>query len=319
MSDTRPDLASDALADTSPAGEPVDGSPDRAWLTPWLFLAPAVLVMLGGLVFPVLDAFYLSFYDWEIGRDFADAPFVGADNFRRLLVDPAVRESIWVTLKFGFWTITIEMFLGVTLALLLEKPIRGASVFRTIFILPLMVSPVVVALIWRYLFDARVGWINYYLGYLGIEPQVWLGDPSLAFFAIVLTDIWQWTPFIFIIVIAGLQALPSEVLEASRVDGAEWWQQILFVKLPMIRSILVIALLLRLVDVFRALEVMYIMTGGGPGRSTELLSLHIYNRAFATQQLGYASAISVLLIVIVFLLSLAILTMNNPMRERSDV
>ena len=156
-----------------------------------------------------------------------------------------------------------------------------------------MVSPVVVALIWRYLFDARIGWINYYLGKIGIEPLVWLGDPELAFFAIVLTDIWQWTPFIFIIVIAGLQALPGEVLEASRIDGANWWQQIFLVKLPMIKSILVIALLMRLIDVFRALEVMYIMTGGGPGRSTELLSLHIYNRAFATQQLGYASAISV--------------------------
>jgi len=292
---------------------------DRSRLTPYLFIAPAILVMFGGLVFPVLDAVYLSFFDWEIGRKFSTAPFVGFENFTRMIVDPNVWESIWVTIRLGFWTITIEMVLGVGLALMLEKPIRGASIFRTIFILPLMVSPVVVALIWRYLFDARVGWINYYLGYLGIEPQVWLGDPSLAFFAIVLTDIWQWTPFIFIIVIAGLQALPSEVLEASRIDGANWWQQIFLVKLPMIKSILVIALLMRLIDVFRALEVMYIMTGGGPGRTTELLSLHIYNRAFATQQLGYASAISVLLIVIVFLLSLGILTLNNPMRSKSDV
>jgi len=312
-----PAVAGNAAGD--PPGEPVKEPFDSTRWTPYLFLAPAVLVMFAGLVFPVLDAFYLAFFDWEIGRKFATAPFVGLENFARLLTDPAVRESIWVTLKFGFWTITIEMVLGVGLALMLEKPIRGASIFRTIFILPLMVSPVVVALVWRYLFDARVGWINYYLGLIGIEPQVWLGDPELAFFAIVLTDIWQWTPFIFIIVIAGLQALPSEVLEASKIDGAEWWQQIFLVKLPMIKSILVIALLMRLIDVFRALEVMYIMTGGGPGRSTELLSLHIYNRAFATQQLGYASAISVLLIVIVFMLSLGILKMNNPMGERSDV
>ena len=191
--------------------------------------------------------------------------------------------------------------------------------FRTIFILPLMISPVVVGLIWRYLFDARIGWINYYLGYLGIEPQVWLGDADLAFFAIVFTDIWQWTPFIFIIVIAGLQALPSEVLEASRIDGANWWQQIFLVKLPMIRSILLIALLMRLIDVFRALEVMFIMTGGGPGRATELLSLHIYNRAFSTQQLGYASSIAVLLILLVTVLSLVILKLGNPMKDKADV
>ncbi len=273
----------------------------------------------GGLVYPILDAFYLSFYDWKIGTPISSAPFSGLAHYKRMLTDPDVLESIWVTLRFGFWTITIEMFLGVSLALLLEKPIRGASVFRTIFILPLMVSPVVVGLIWRYLFDARIGWINYYLGMIGIEPQVWLGDAELAFFAIVFTDIWQWTPFIFIIIIAGLQALPSEVLEASRIDGTNWWQQILFIKLPMIRSIIIIALLMRLIDVFRALEVMYILTGGGPGRATELLSLHIYNRAFDTQQLGYASAISVLLILLVFGLSVAILVIGNPFRDKSDI
>ncbi len=293
---------------------------DYRVVTPYLFIAPAVLVMFAGLAFPVLQSLYLSFYDWKIGTPLKSAEYVGLDNYIRLISDPDVRESLWVTIRFGLWTISIEMFLGIALALLLEKPIRGASVFRTIFILPLMVSPVVVGLIWRYLFDARVGWVNYYLGtWFGIEPQVWLGDAELAFFAIVLTDIWQWTPFIFIIVIAGLQALPSEVLEASHVDGANWWQQIFLVKLPMISSILVIALLMRLIDVFRALEVMYIMTGGGPGRATELMSLHIYNRAFDAQLLGYASAIAVLLIAIVFVISISILLIGNPMKDKSDV
>ena len=295
-------------------------SRDYQALTPYLFIAPAVLVMAAGLVYPVVDAIYLSFFNWKIGTPFSTADNVGLSNYARMFTDPDVWESIWVTFRFGFWTISLEMFLGVSLALLLEKPIRGASIFRTIFILPLMVSPVVVGLIWRYLFDARVGWVNYYLGvWFGIEPQVWLGDAELAFFAIVFTDIWQWTPFIFIIVIAGLQALPSEVLEASRIDGANWWQQIFLVKLPMISSILLIALLMRLIDVFRALEVMFIMTGGGPGRATELLSLHIYNRAFDAQLLGYASAIAVLLIVIVFVLSLAILIVGNPMKDKADV
>jgi len=291
----------------------------RQW-TPYFFIAPAVIVMFAGLAFPVFQSVYLSFYDWKIGTPLSSAEKVGFANYVRMFGDPDVLESLWVTIRFGFWTISIEMALGIALALLLEKPIRGASIFRTIFILPLMVSPVVVGLIWRYLFDARVGWINYYLGsWFGIEPQVWLGDADLAFFAIVLTDIWQWTPFIFIIVIAGLQALPSEVLEASRVDGANWWQQIFLVKLPMISSILVIALLMRLIDVFRALEVMYIMTGGGPGRATELMSLHIYNRAFDAQLLGYASAIAVLLIAIVFTISMLILIIGNPMKDKADV
>ena len=289
-------------------------------LTPYAFVTPAIIMMAAGLLYPVFMAFYLSFYDWEIGRDLADAGSVGLANFVRMIRDPQVWEVLWVTVRFGFWVILLEMVIGIGLALLLERPIRGASVFRTIFVLPLMVSPVVVGLIWRYLFDARAGWINYYLeNWFGMEPLVWLGDPQLAFFAIVFTDIWQWTPFIFIIVIAGLQALPSEVIEASEVDGTNWWQQIFLVKLPMIRSILIIALLMRIIDVFRGLEVMLIMTGGGPGRSTELLSLHIYKRAFETQQLGYASAIAVLLIFVVFGLSLLILKLSNPMKSRADV
>jgi len=281
----------------------------------WAFVAPAVLVMLGGLFYPMVDALYLSFFDWQIGTPFEEALFIGFDNYQRLLSDKDVWASLGVTARFALWTITLEMVLGIGLALLLEKPIRGAAFFRTVFVLPLMISPIVVGLIWRYLFDARVGWINYYLTqWLGISPQIWLGDAELAFFAIVITDIWQWTPFIFIIVIAALQAIPSDVIEQAKIDGANLWQQIFFVKLPMISAILVVVLLLRLIDVFRALEVMYIMTGGGPGRATELLSLHIYNRAFNAQLLGYASAIAVLLMGIVTVLSLAILKLHNPMK-----
>ncbi len=320
MSDTANPTIDSARQDQPTPVKSVKPRIQAGSLTPYMFVTPAIIVMLGGLLYPIFMAFYLSFYDWEIGRPFSDAPAVGMANFIRMIQDEQVWEVLWVTLRFGFWTITIEMVLGIALALLLEKPIRGASFFRTIFILPLMVSPVVVGLIWRYLFDARSGWINYYLTtWFGMEPLVWLGDPQLAFFAIVFTDIWQWTPFIFIIIIAGLQALPSEVVEASEIDGANWWQQIFLVKLPMIQSIIVIALLMRIIDVFRGLEVMLIMTGGGPGRSTELLSLHIYKRAFETQQLGYASAIAVLLILVVFGLSLAILNFANPMKTRSDV
>jgi len=272
-----------------------------------------------GLIYPVVQGLLLSMQDWAVGTPMSTAEFIGADNYLRMLSDENVQESMWVTFKFGFFTITIEMTLGIALALLLEKPIRGASVFRTIFIMPLMISPVVVGLVWRYLYDARAGWINHYLELAGIEPLIWLGEPHLAFFAIVFTDIWQWTPFVFIIVIAGLQALPSEVLEASRIDGANTWQQIFLVKLPMIKSILIIALLLRLIDVFKGLEVMLIMTEGGPGLATELLSLHVYKTAFDAQQLGYAAAISVLLLLIVFALSLAILLISNPMKTRADV
>ena len=135
------------------------------------------------------------------------------------------------------------MVLGIALALFLEKPVRGMRLFRTIFVLPMMIAPICVGLIWRYLFDANFGPINLWLGSLGLAPHLWLAEPGLAFTAMVITDIWQWTPFVLIMVLAGLQGLDSSVMEAARIDGANWWQQIVRVKLPMIKPILVVTLL----------------------------------------------------------------------------
>jgi multiple sugar transport system permease protein len=292
---------------------------------PYVFLLPAVLLLFLGLMVPLWNAFYLSFFDWSMGTPWDSKEFIGLESYSRMLVDDDVHESVWVTLKFSFWTMFLEMVLGIALALLLEKPIRGMAVFRTIFILPLMVSPVAVGLIWKYLYDARTGLINYYLEkigeaipvlqYVGFERQLWLADPDLALTSIIITDVWQWTPFIVIIILAGLQALPSDVTEAAYMDGANWWQMILFIKLPMISTIILVTFLLRLIDVFRAMEVMFILTFGGPGLSTQVLALHIYKTAFTAQQLGYASTISMLLIAILLVLSFIVMFYQNPLKE----
>ncbi|MEW5721344.1 MAG: sugar ABC transporter permease, partial [Chloroflexota bacterium] len=295
----------------------------------FLFLLPAVAILVVGLLVPLINAFDLSMYRWSIGVPWDKREFIGWAAFERMLTDDYVHTSIGVTLQYAFWIMVLEMVLGTALALMLERPFAGVAVFRTIFILPYMVSPVVVGLIWRYMLDARVGVIDHYLEAIGkqlpfLQPLgftrlEWLGSPDLALPALVLTDLWQWTPFIFIIVLAGLQGLPSEVTEASRIDGANWLQTILFVKLPMLRSILLITVLMRLIDVFKALEVIFIMTFGGPGLSTEVLSLHIYKTAFTSQELGYAAAISVLLIAIILVLSIGLLRISNPLKERSDL
>ncbi|MCB0155297.1 MAG: sugar ABC transporter permease [Anaerolineae bacterium] len=295
---------------------------------PYIFLLPAVLVLAIGLLVPLWNAFYLSFFDWKMGTPWDTKEFIGLDSYVRMIYDDDVYQSLWVTLKFSFWVMLLEMVLGISLALLLEKPIKGAAIFRTIFILPLMVSPVAVGLIWRYLYDARSGIINYYLErigeavpllqYVGFERQLWLADPNLALTSIIITDIWQWTPFIIIIILAGLQALPSDTTAAAYIDGANWWQMILYVKLPMIRSIILVTFLMRLIDVFRALEVMYILTFGGPGLSTQVLALHIYKTAFTAQQLGYASTISMLLIVILLILSVGVMIYQNPLKEGAE-
>ncbi|MEO9101010.1 MAG: sugar ABC transporter permease, partial [Burkholderiaceae bacterium] len=232
----------------------------------------------------------------------------------QMLRSPQVWTSMGVTLAFVLVAVTSEMVLGIALALFLEKPIRGMRFFRTVFILPMMIAPICVGLIWRYLFDASFGPINQALALIGIAPHAWLAEPATAFGAMVLTDVWQWTPFVLIMVLAGLQGLDSSVMEAARIDGANWWQQIVRVKLPIIKPILIVTLLARMIDGMRGLEVIYVMTFGGPGLSTELFSLHIFKAAFISQRLGYSAALSILLLVIVSVLSLSILLIANPLK-----
>lgn len=285
----------------------------------YAFLAPALLILVIGLVYPLATSVQMSFLDYQMGTPWESREWVGLQWFKKLWNDTSVWYSFWVTLKYGFWVVVIEIVLGTGLALALERPIRGASIFRTALIIPLMVSPIVVGLIWRYLFDARTGMINYYLGsWFGMEPVLWLADPNIALTSLIITDIWQWTPFIFIIVLAGLQAIPKDVVEASEIDGANWWQMTFLVKLPMIKSVLIVALLMRIVDVYKVVEVVFILTEGGPGLETELLALHVYKVAFLSQNLGYASAISMLLLAIVTVLSLIVLSFSNPMKTKSD-
>jgi len=245
-----------------------------------------------------------------------------------MFTDPTVWNAVRTTFVFGFWVVTLEMIIGIGLALLLEKAVRGATFFRTIFVMPLMIAPVVVGLIWRYLLDARNGIVNYYLTQIGdaipalqnvgFETQAWLGDPKLAMVSIVVSDVWQWTPFVFMIVLAGLQGLPGDVMEAAFIDGANWWRMTWHVKLPMMRNILMIALLMRIIDVFRALEVIFVMTGGGPGSATRVLSLTLFQTAFTSRDLGYASTIALLLSLILIVFSVVLLGFSNPLKDRSD-
>jgi multiple sugar transport system permease protein len=279
-----------------------------------LYLGPAVLVMAAACLYPVLTAFQLAGFKWEMGTPWDSAQWVGLGNFISAFSNEQVWSSLWTTLLFAGVCVTAEMVLGIALALALELPVRGMAVFRTIFILPMMIAPIAVGLAWRYMFDAQFGLINALLGLFDIKAMTWLADPSLAFVAIVIADIWQWTPFVFIMMLAALASVDSAVLEAARIDGANWWQQIFLVKLPMMMHVIAITLMMRLIDAFRVLEVIYVLTFGGPGNSTEILALHIYKTAFVGQQMGVAAAVSVLLLVVVAALSWGALRLSNPMK-----
>ena len=284
-------------------------------LAPYVLAAPATLVIGFGCLYPTVLAARLGLYEWSLGEPWSHAKWVGLSAFVRALRDPAVLGSFGVTLLFAGIVVASEMVIGTALALLLERPVRGMSIFRTIFITPMMVAPIVVGMIWRYLFDTQYGVANYLIGLAGIPAQTWLANPTLAFAAVVVSDIWQWTPFVLIMVLAGLQNIDQSALEAARVDGATPLQAILRVKLPILAPVLVLTALMRLIDAFRVLEVIYAITFGGPGAATEVLPLHIYKVAFVGQQLGYASAIPVLLLIVLFALSLATLALSNPMKD----
>jgi multiple sugar transport system permease protein len=280
-----------------------------------LYLGPAMLVMAAACLYPVLTAFQLAGYKWEMGTPWSSAQWVGLDNFVATFGNEQVWASLRTTLLFAGVCVAAEMVLGIALALALEHPVRGMAVFRTIFILPMMIAPIAVGLAWRYMFDAQFGLINAVLGLFGIKAMTWLADPTLAFIAIVIADIWQWTPFVFIMMLAALASVDGAVMEAARIDGANWWQQIFLIKLPMVMHVIAITLMMRLIDAFRVLEVIYVLTFGGPGNSTEILAVHIYKTAFVGQQMGVAAAVSVLLLVVVAGLSWAALRLSNPMKD----
>jgi multiple sugar transport system permease protein len=281
-------------------------------ITPYLFVAPAVLVLAFTCLYPVIKGFELSFYDWSLGTPIESRKYIGWENFSWAWQDPALFNSIKVTLIFTAFAVTAELLLGLLIAFLLEKGMKGIAFLRTIFIIPIMIAPVVVGLLWRYLFDANFGLINHVVSLLGFEPKVWLGTPGLALPAVIITDIWQWTPFMFILFLAGLQSLPKDPVEAAQVDGATTWQVIRQVKLPLLAPVIWVAVILRIIDAFRSLEVMFIMTFGGPGRETEVLSLNIYKTAFMSQRLGLAAVNSIFLLAFIIVLSMAFLIIARP-------
>ncbi len=285
-------------------------------LTPYMFIAPAGVIMLIALIYPLGYMIYGSLLDWDPSQSVGEAEFIGLKNYVDLFHDPAFRESLAVTLTFAFFVVGAEMIIGVGLALLLDRNIRGMSVLRTLFILPMMIAPVVVGLMWRYMYHPSVGTINRTLDAIGLPKVDWLGQNALL--SVIIADVWQWTPFIFILSLAALQSLPHSVIEASRIDGATPLQQIWFIKLPMMMPILIVTALLRLIDAFKVLEVILVMTEGGPGLSTEIVALRISRTATEFRELGTAAAMSNYLLILLMLLTLAMFAFTRWQERRAE-
>ncbi len=268
----------------------------------WLLTAPGLTALMLVVTFPLFFTVFVSGFDYTLIHRSFDT-FVGIENYRSAFGENYFGEALWVTLKFVVCVVLLEFVIGFTIALMLNSVTRFKDVYYLILLMPLLINPVVVALIWRMFLHPELGIVNYLLGLVGIAKVNWLGDPVIAFWTVVLTDIWHQVSFMIVLLLAGLSALPKEPYEAARMDGASTLQSFIHVTLPLMRPVIIVTLLIRLIFAVKTFDLVYVMTRGGPGTATDLISYFIYRSAFFGLNIGQASAISVLLLVIVLALT----------------
>lgn len=268
----------------------------------YLMLAPAMLILLGLTIFPSIYMFYAAVHKISPNPDIP-WQFVGPGNFLRLLTDSQFHVGLWNTIIFTVSAVTTEFLLGLGLALLLDKYIRRLAFLKTILMIPMMLPPIAVAITFKLIYEPQFGVLNEIMFQLGLPLQAWAGDANLAMFSIVVADVWQWTPFIFLLMLAGLASLPQEPYEAAAIDGASAWRQFWDLTVPFLTPVIAIALLLRTMDAIRLFDLVFILTGGGPADRTKVLSLYIYQVAYRFVDPGYAAAISLFVLFVTITLS----------------
>ncbi len=269
----------------------------------WSFL-PAALLMAVLTLYPIVNLVWMSVSTIEFAQGRDVWTFSPGRNLDLLLSDGVLRHAFLNTLVFVVASVAAEMVLGLGLALLVGRLTRGKGLVRTVMILPILVPPVAIGSMWKLMYNYDFGLFNQIAMSLGIEPVNWLGSTSLALLSVILVDIWHWTPFVFLILFAAVEALPVDVLEAGRVDGATGWQALRHLILPLLRPALMVAVTFRSILAFKAFDEVYLLTSGGPGTSTELISLHLYKVFFEQNQLGYGAMLSLAVIgaIVAFLL-----------------
>jgi len=260
-----------------------------------LLLGPCAIYLAAFSIFPLVTSLLRSFQDYNTRTD--TWRWVGLDNYSQLIHSSEFWTVVENTVLLTVVGVTIQVVLGTALALFFNQQLRGASIVRGILILPMLLTPIVVGLMWRALLDPNWGLLNWIFVQIGVGQVGWLSDPSVALWTLVVVDSWQWTPFVFVIVYARLQALPQEVFEAGSVDGANWFQRTVYLTLPLLAPAIVFAAVFRGIDAFRTFDLVYGLTNGGPGTSTTTLSFQAFQNGFEFQHYGYASAISYVMVI----------------------
>ncbi len=268
-----------------------------------LMLAPAALIILAVTIYPLIFALTTSFKAFDPRTGAVGTEFVGLDNYGAVIKDGEFRQSLWNTALIAIPALALELALGFGLALLVVEPFRGKGLFLTAFMLPVLTIPVVVGITWRLLWHPSYGPINQMLGWVvGRQVSInWLNLPSTAIPAIIITEVWQWTPFMFLVLLAGLTAIPTDITEAAAIDGASGWQLFSYVTLPLMERTMVIALLLRSLDIIKIFDIIWVMNEGGPGTASQPIAGYIY-RLGRYLQLGHVTAASFLLLILIVVL-----------------
>ena len=269
----------------------------------WAVL-PAILVLALFSLYPTIQLIRMSVSDVEFVEAQRVWTFVGLDHLRTALADPVVPDALRNTLVFVVVVVVVETTLGLILAFLVSRTRRLTGFYRAIFIIPLLIPPIAIGTMWRLAYDYNYGIINPLLGLIGIPGPTWLADPRIALFSVMIVDFWHWTSFLFLIMLAGVESLPHELAEAARVDGASELQIYRRVMLPLMRPTIVVALMLRTIFAFKVFDQIFLLTGGGPGTATEVISLYIYKVYFGQFRLGYGAflALALALIMSVFVI-----------------
>ena len=279
----------------------VRGLSDRS--IAWLFIAPTIALLLAINIFPLIWAIRLSFTNFKSNLASLPLKFVGLANYTNILTDEDIWHGMQVTARFVIWSISLQVIIGFGLALLINRQFRTHSFWTTVILLPMMLSPAVVGNFWTLLFQPQIGPFNYVISFFtDITPRSFsmIGDVLLAPWTIVLVDTWQWTPYVMLICLAGLRSIPDYIYEAAEVDRASPWRRLWSITLPMVLPFLMLAVLFRAIEAFKMFDMVNLLTSGGPGSTTELVSITLKREAFEKWRTGYSSAFAIILFVTVF-------------------
>ena len=295
----------------------IKGLSDRA--IAWIFVAPTIILLLVINIFPLIWTIRLSFTNFRVNRPNAPVEFIGLENYRRILSNSDIWNTMQATAHFLFWTISLQVLIGFSIAYLINKKFKGNDLWTTIIVFPMMLSPAVVGNFWTFLYQPQIGLFNYVVGFVtGADPSSFsmIGDVSLAPWAIVIVDTWMWSPFVMLICLAGLRSIPDSIYEAAECDRASKWRQFWTITIPMILPFLMLAILFRGIENFKMFDLVVQLTGGGPGSTTELTSINLKREAFEKWRTGFSSAYAVILFVTVFGLASIYVKALKKVKER---